>query len=156
MGKMKYPNDERYEVHENGDIVGPKGTVLKAANNNSGYPFVAIGGVCKTVHRIVATTFIPNPENKRCVNHKDGNKLNNAVDNLEWCSHSENHRHAFRLGLKNHKGEGGPSHILTTPQVRIIKEALSLQHSTRDIANYFRVSYSAIAGIKQGKKWAHI
>jgi hypothetical protein len=52
------------------------------------------------IHRIVATHFIPNPENKRTVNHKDGNKLNNAVDNLEWATYSENLCHAFRTGLK--------------------------------------------------------
>lgn len=51
-------------------------------------------------HRIVAQTFIPNDMNKEEVNHKDGNKLNNCVDNLEWCSHSENTIHAYKLGLK--------------------------------------------------------
>lgn len=54
-----------------------------------------------TVHRIVAKAFIPNPNNYEVVNHKDGNKTNNNVDNLEWCTTQHNVREAYRLGLMN-------------------------------------------------------
>lgn len=54
----------------------------------------------KTIHRIVATTFIPNPNNYPVVNHKDGNRLNNCVDNLEWCTQSHNVKESYRLGLE--------------------------------------------------------
>ena len=53
-----------------------------------------------TVHKLVAETFIPNPNNLPCINHIDGNKLNNRVDNLEWCSYSGNEIHAYKHNLK--------------------------------------------------------
>lgn len=52
------------------------------------------------IHRLVAKTFLSNPLNKEYVNHKDGNKQNNCVSNLEWCTPSENNYHAFQTGLK--------------------------------------------------------
>lgn len=55
------------------------------------------------VHRLVANHFIPNPENKSTVNHKDGNKINNNINNLEWATRSEQTQHAYKLGLNNSK-----------------------------------------------------
>lgn len=57
------------------------------------------------VHRLVASAFIPNPENKPTVNHKDGVKINNYIDNIEWCTYSENTLHSYRvLNRKSTKG----------------------------------------------------
>lgn len=52
------------------------------------------------IHRLIAKAFIPNPKNKRCINHIDGNKLNNGIKNLEWVTHKENNDHATKTGLR--------------------------------------------------------
>lgn len=71
------------------------------AINNRGYKTVRMdGGKTKMIHRLVAEAFIPNPDNKPFVNHIDGNKLNNCLDNLEWCTNGENVKHAISTGLR--------------------------------------------------------
>lgn len=79
---------------------------LKPMPNTKGYPSVDLKDHGRrkyaVVHRLVAETFIPKPDNKPQVNHKDGDKTNNAVSNLEWCTGLENIRHAVRTGLMDY------------------------------------------------------
>lgn len=84
-----------------------KGRVLAQSTQNGGYSVVSISVNAKrkicTVHRLVASAFLDNPNNYREVNHKDGNKQNNNIDNLEWIQHSENIKHSYReLGQIRH------------------------------------------------------
>lgn len=78
--------------------------VLKQKTSYCGYNHVGLsnkdGRKTKVVHKLVAKAFIPNPNNLREINHKDGNKQNNSVTNLEWCSRSDNIKHAYKMGLK--------------------------------------------------------
>lgn len=108
FGNVKSLNREVYD--ERGYFKKLKGKPLKfSVNGNKGlstYYRVTLKRNSKEktshreyIHRLVAMLFIPNPDNKPEVNHKDGNKFNNKVANLEWCDGLHNKRHAIRIGL---------------------------------------------------------
>lgn len=96
--------EEYYSITEDGRIFSKRSQrFLKASLKENGYVYIELnieGDVYyKRVHRLVAETYIPNPDNKLMVNHKDGNKSNNHFTNLEWVSGSENNIHAIENGL---------------------------------------------------------
>lgn len=80
-----------------------QGKILKPRTGKNGYKYVVLCSRCEhrtfTIHRLVALAFVSNPNGFNVVNHIDGNKTNNAVDNIEWCSYSENTLHAIKEGL---------------------------------------------------------
>jgi hypothetical protein len=102
LGRLK--SHERTVIRGRNAFQTIQERILKVRKSKYGYLWVGLhNGRLKNfaVHCLVAKTFIPNPENKRTINHKDGNKLNNHVSNLEWATYSENHLHAFHvLGRK--------------------------------------------------------
>ena len=98
------PNHPGFKARVDGTIIGKRGKPMKGHIDRCGYQEVLFSENGKTnqyrTHRLIAETFIPNPNNLRDVNHKDGNKLNNNVSNLEWCSHKDNVAHSFKNGLQ--------------------------------------------------------
>jgi hypothetical protein len=93
--EINMPGLEHLIACSDGEIINKHTRRPVGKKHNSGYKVV-----CDLlVHRIIALTFIPNPENKPFVNHIDGNKTNNSVGNLEWCTNSENVKHAISIGL---------------------------------------------------------
>lgn len=94
-------NCDRYVVSNLGNVRHVNKTTCLYQGNWGDYHIVRLGkyGGSHLVHRLVAQAFVPNPEDKPQVNHKDGNKHNNCADNLEWVTASENAQHAIRTGL---------------------------------------------------------
>lgn len=135
------------------------GNVIKQTRLKNGYMKVhtTIDGKVRNflVHRLVAMQYIPNPDNKPFVNHKDGNKENNHVDNLEWSTVKENMEHASETGLLNPvKNEGHPHHKLTDLQVAEIRDAYvpySRDRGTRALARLYGVNQSVISTIVNNK-----
>lgn len=110
------------------------------------------------VHRLVAEAFIPNPLGLKEVNHKNGIKTDNRVENLEWCTHKGNMQHASENGLMNSlKGEDSPSHKLTEVQVLDIKNLLrDGEVSMREISRMYGVTLPTIRGINLGWQWSQV
>lgn len=106
------------------------------------------------VHRLVATAFIPNPENKPEVNHKNGKKNQNDVVNLEWVTTLENMQHAHSMGFIPRQigrpGESNPMHKLTFDQVFAIKDSKLTQ---KVLAKMYSVSQTTVSFIKNQKTW---
>lgn len=106
---------QRIILYRNGKIIHRKERILSLANSYGQYYTVGLIKNKKhktwNVHRLVAMTFIPNPNNLPCINHKDENKYNNLVDNLEWCSYSYNTKYnnsmRVRIDTRNHNQSRG-------------------------------------------------
>ena len=95
----------KLRVYENGAVFRLAGNTecTPTITNTAGYATVRLPDKSHLVHRLVAEAFVPNPENKPMVNHKDGNKRNNNVSNLEWVTAQENSVHAWKYGLRSRK-----------------------------------------------------
>lgn len=125
--------------------------LIKKHYDRGGYlvTLISINGIRKNVkvHRLVAEAFIPNPNNKKEVNHKNGIKDDNRVSNLEWCSPKENTLHAVRMGLVNRCPNSNKSYKLSNSQVKDIRELVK-RKSAKDLANIYEVNVKTIYRIK--------
>lgn len=104
MRKGKFYTIDDYKITKDGQVINKhNGHVVKSQPNGKGYLRVSIGGKLMFVHRLVAEKYIPNPENKPQVNHKNCDKTDNKVENLEWVTNQENRDHMVRNGLASNQ-----------------------------------------------------
>ena len=129
---------------------------LVGSINSCGYIRVQLGNRHNKffVHRLVALTFLKYDDKKQVVNHKNGIKTDNCLDNLEWCTRSENDLHAYANDLrKSKKGENHHNSKLTLSQVLEIKDLLLKNYNCKYISSIYGVSRKTISDIKNNKTW---
>ena len=164
VNMTKIQGFENYEVDELGQIWSlPKKTrkgvrMIKALKHpKTGYMYVDLckdGKVKKfTIHRLVALNLIPNPENKDQVNHINGDKTDNRVENLEWNTRSENQKHSILKGLRTAKGVKNSQSKLSEEDVLIIRHS---KEKGSVLAKRLNVSQSTICDIQKNRSWTHI
>lgn len=152
--------ERKYVAFPSGTILNYHGKMMVGAVDRCGYRHILVNGKNQNVHRIIAKLFIPNPNNLPQVNHKDGNKLNNAADNLEWCTRSDNLLHAYRNGLeKRRTGEEHHSHKLTSEAVGYIRKFYKKRDKNLGaiaLAKKFGVDRTTILDVVNGKSWNEV
>lgn len=146
----KIPHGERF--------VNLKSKILKPKKDTKGYWQVTL---CKDknqnhklVHRLFAMAFIPNPENKPQINHINGIKSDNRLENLEWCTGTENMQHVIINNLKEiHKGESHYKSRLSNSEVEVIRSGKFKQ---KDLAIQFGMHKTTISKIATNVNWKHL
>jgi hypothetical protein len=170
-----------YEISNKGNVKSLAKYIENSGNFSGGYHkkikdkkhFIDHSGYCITklcidgkclnrkIHRLVAEAFIPNPEGKEQVNHIDGNKENNSVENLEWVTRSENIKHAFSTGLMTNDHLKGSNNKLSKVDEATVIEIRHLYDNKlvrfTDILNaYPQVSKSMLQDIIKRRTWKNI
>ena len=152
----------QYKVSNYGKVIGKRG-IVKQRINSDGYPTITVGKMenrtSMRVHRIVATLFIPNPNNLPEVNHLDCDRQNSRADNLEWTTHQDNVTHSQKLG--NYKGrQVGEKNIrsrLTEEDVIDIRLMFDNGLMTqKELSEAYNIGWSTVHNIVFRFTWTHI
>ena len=141
-----------YRISSEGRVFSIKKNSLKKNNlGANGYFRVSLWRLKKPhyiyIHRLIAGHFIENPKNLKCVNHKNGNKQDNRIKNLEWCSHSFNNKHAYEIGLKT------PLTKLSKEQALKVLDLKKNGLSNKEIGDMMGVSRQTIYSLVTGRSW---
>ena len=140
---------KNYRIEKDGRIYSlRRNKYLIPKLNHDGYLRIQIWdkGKCSfvAIHRLVAQEYIPNPENKPFVNHINGNKRDNRVENLEWCTQKENIHHAFKTGLA-HKQEPNTGPLCKEILVYFPNDTQAIFPSTMDIERRLNIPHSVVS-----------
>ena len=154
MISQPYNLDKRYIVYNDGRIWSTiSNKFMSYSTSSGGYYRCVLNGKSRQIHRIIAETFLREPLLNEVVHHKDHDKLNNHIDNLEWTSRSKNAKEANQHHGSWLKGEANGRSKLTEKDIRDIRLDTN---PNRLIANMYKVSIRTIEYIKSGKTWKHV
>lgn len=154
MKRKRFTLDD-YDITFEGSVINKhNGHILKPQPNNKGYLRIMVNKKSYFVHRLVAQKYVPNPNNNPQVNHKDGNKLNNNANNLEWVTNQQNRTHAVKNSLIL-VGDNCSWSKLDTEKVKFIREYCD-KYSYNKLAKMFNVSRGAIIDVVKHRTWKHI
>lgn len=160
LGRIKSLERTCYSTKKHNHKRLKKETIRKQTVNKHGYNCVLLSVSLErkliTVHRLVILSFKENPSKKQTVNHIDGNKLNNHIENLEWATWSENSKHSFDIGLqKPRKGIYHHNVKLTEEQVLGIRK-LKGKYKEKEIALMYGITKGHVGAILRRMIWKHI
>ena len=167
--KLRYYGEifDNFSISSNGELRNNKtGRILKPSTNKSGYYVFVVrlyqkGNISGIVaHKAVANAFIDNPNGFSQINHKDGNKKNNAVENLEWCTPKQNSDHAVKNNLHTFEYCEGELCNLSKLKKEDVLEIRTLykskKHSQKQLAKKFNCSRENISRIVRCQSWKHL
>ena len=168
----KIEDYENYSVSNLGRIRNDKTGLMQNQYLSNKYFLVCLSQGRKwkmfRAHRLVAMAFVPNPENKPCINHKNLNKTDNRVENLEWCTDLENMQHAIKNGIefnkfiKNNKfashpeSQNGRAKLNKNQIIEIRKLYTTGNYYQKELAEKFNVIQAHISRIIRKAAWKHI
>lgn len=161
-GKVKSLERFKYCGHHGSLPHKVKEKILHTRVDRLGYERVKLSKDSKSnlkyMHRLIATAFIPNPNHYKEINHKDGCKTNNSIENLEWCTRSQNMKHAVEKRLwKPRTGEDNGSSKLSRSDVIEIRYLHFAGMATqKDLARIFGVTIATISGVLLRKTWKDV
>ena len=156
------PGFEDYSVSKCGKVKSNRrNRLLSIITRRDGYKELGIRKDKKKyvmlVHRLVAMTYIPNPDNKPCVNHLDSDRGNNSLENLEWCTYKENLEHASGKGrLMGKKGEVNSSSVMSNKTCHLLCKEIEKGVNLKALSDKYGINLKTLSNIKNGKRWLEI
>lgn len=158
--------NQNYSVSNLGRVRNDRTNKFLSPRDLEGYKRISIyvnGKVTDLrIHRLVATAFIPNLNNKPQVNHINGNRSDNCATNLEWCTNAENQKHAYKIGLRDSKSNSESARGIRNPNCKLSEQDVKdiktkLEYLTgAELARQYNVTPATISNIKNNKKWKHL